>query len=133
MNRAMGAHASACASRPDPGVVGADPALGRDGARLGDHEPGAADRAAAEVHEVPLGRQAVRRRVLAHRRDGDAVAERHLAQPQRREEGAHRPASFSAVTKRGSMSTGTSFSRSSTRCVSGRTTARRSRMAFAFA
>ena len=41
--------------------------------------------------------------------------------------------SLSAVTKRGSMSTGTSFSRSRTRCVSGRTTARRSRSAFAFA
>ena len=119
--------------RPEAGVVGADPPLGRDGARLGDHEPGPADRAAAEVHEVPLGGQAVRRRVLAHRRDGDAVAERRLAQPQGREERAHRRANFSAVTKRGSMSTGTSFSRSRTRCVSGRTTARRPRMAFAFA
>ena len=74
---------------PQARVVGADPALGKDGARLGDDEPGAAHRAAPEVDEVPRVRQAVARRVLAHRRDGDAVAQRRLAQPQGREEGAH--------------------------------------------
>ena len=118
---------------PEAGVVGADPALRQDGAGLGDHEGGTADRPAAEVHEVPLGRQAVVRRVLAHRRDDDAVAERRLAEAQRPEERAHRRTSSSAVTKRGSTSTGTSFSRSRTRCVSGRRTARRARMAFALA
>ena len=43
---------------------------------LGEHEPRAADRAAAEVHEVPVVRRAVLARVLAHRRHDDAVGER---------------------------------------------------------
>ena len=39
-----------------PGVMRAS---ARDVGHLGDHEPGAADRAAAEVHEVPVVRRAV--------------------------------------------------------------------------
>ena len=37
------------------------------------------------MHEVPVARQAVGRRVLAHRRHHHAVLERHAAQPERLE------------------------------------------------
>ena len=44
---------------PHPRAAGRDAALGRDVGHLGDHEPRAADRAAAEVHEVPVVGHAV--------------------------------------------------------------------------
>ena len=35
------------------------------------------------MHEMPVGRHAVDRRILVHRRDHDAVGKRHAAQPER--------------------------------------------------
>ena len=67
------------------GAAGRDAALAADVGHLGDHQPGAADRAAAEVHEVPVVGRAVLGRVLAHRRDDDAVREHEVAQAERRE------------------------------------------------
>ena len=52
---------------------------------LGEDQPGAADRAAAEMHEMPVGRRAVDRRVLVHRRDHHPVGELHAAQAERLE------------------------------------------------
>ena len=50
---------------------------------------GAADAAAAEVHEMPVVGEAVGARVLAHRRDDDAVRQRQRAERQRIEEVRH--------------------------------------------
>ena len=61
---------------PEAGVLRADPALGEHGGRLGQHQAGAADRAGAEVDQVPVGGQAVGAGgVLAHRRHGDPVGQ----------------------------------------------------------
>ncbi len=61
---------------PEAEVGGRDPPLGEDRGRLGDDQPGAAHRAAPEVHEVPVRRHSVDAGVLAHGRHADAVAER---------------------------------------------------------
>jgi hypothetical protein len=53
---------------------------------LGEHDARAAHRELAEVNEVIVGRTAVFGRVLAHRRDDDAVARGHAAQRDRGEE-----------------------------------------------
>ena len=58
-----------------PGAARADAPLAAHVGHLGDHQRGAADRAAAEMHEVPVVRRAVLGRVLAHRRHDDAVRE----------------------------------------------------------
>ena len=50
---------------PDAEVLRRDAALGGHRDRLGEHQRRAADRAAAEVHQVPVARKAVVRRVLA--------------------------------------------------------------------
>src|SRR5690606_20002158 len=47
--------------------------------RFGEHESRAADRAAAEVDEMPVVRHAIDRRVLAHRRYRDAVSKDGVA------------------------------------------------------
>ena len=49
----------------------------------------AADRAAAEVHEVPLVGDAVFGRVLAHRRDEDAIGDRDRPQREGAEKEGH--------------------------------------------
>src|SRR2546426_1801472 len=63
---------------PDPEVLRRDAPFRSHGARFGEHQRGAADRARAEVHEMPIVREAVLARVLAHGRDDDAVAEYHF-------------------------------------------------------
>ncbi len=79
---------------PDAAVVGTDPPLGADGARLDHHQPGPADGPAAQMDQVPVGGQPLPARILAHGRDEDAVAEGHIAQFQRSEKPAHRPTVF---------------------------------------
>jgi hypothetical protein len=71
---------------PQPEIVRADPALGQHGRRLGEHRRGAADGAAAEVHEVPVVREAVAARVLAHRRDENPVSQPDVAELERGEQ-----------------------------------------------
>ena len=58
---------------PDAEILRADAAFGRDRRGFGHHQPGAADGAAAEMHEVPVIGEPVVARVLAHRRDEDAI------------------------------------------------------------
>ena len=70
-----------------PRAARADPALAAHVGHLGDDEPRAADRATAEIHQVPVVRRAVIGRVLAHRRDDDPVGQDELAQPERYEHG----------------------------------------------
>ncbi len=47
---------------------------------LGEHNAGAADGAAAQVHEMPIAGEAVLARVLTHRRDDDTVLQREAAE-----------------------------------------------------
>ena len=69
-----------------PGASGRDPALAAHVGHLGHHQPGAADRPAAEVHQVPVVRQPVVRPVLAHRGHHDPVGQHQLAEPVGREQ-----------------------------------------------
>ncbi len=71
---------------PDAGVRRRDPTLGGDRRGLGEHQSGASPCERPEVHEVPVLGYAVHGRVLAHRRDEDAVAEGRPAQGQGREQ-----------------------------------------------
>src|SRR5439155_24558739 len=61
---------------PDPEIVGTDPSLGRHRGGFSEDERGAADGAAPEVDEMPVVREAVDARVLAHRRDDDPIRKR---------------------------------------------------------
>ena len=73
--------------RRSPGLIRAS---ADDAGHLGEHEPRAAVRAAAEMDEVVVVRRAVDARVLRHRRHDDAVRQRHAAQRERREHRRHR-------------------------------------------
>ena len=64
---------------------------GRHAGHLGVDEARAALGALAVVDEVPVGRAAVDRLVLRHRRDDDAVLQRQVAQLERREHRAGAP------------------------------------------
>ena len=72
---------------PHAGAAGADAAFGRDAGHLGEDKPRATHRALAQVHQVELVGHAVDRRIHRHRRDGDAVLDRHVAHRERREHG----------------------------------------------
>ena len=69
-----------------PDVAIGDPALGRDGGRLDGQQRRAGQRQMAEMDQVPVGHAAVLRRILAHRRDDDAVGESARADLHRRKE-----------------------------------------------
>ncbi len=69
-----------------PGAAGGDPALPAHVGHLGHHQPGAADRAAGEVNQVPIIGKPVIRPVLAHRGDYDPVRQHQLAEPIGREQ-----------------------------------------------
>src|SRR3954447_26893061 len=59
--------------RPDAAIPRGNAAFRRDAARFDHHQSGAADCAAAEVDEMPVRREAVLARVLAHWRNENAV------------------------------------------------------------
>ncbi|OIQ79824.1 hypothetical protein GALL_384370 [mine drainage metagenome] len=63
---------------------------------LDDQQPGARQRELAEVDQVPVAGAAVVGRVLAHRRDRDAVGQLELAEPDRAEQRAHRRGTVNA-------------------------------------
>jgi hypothetical protein len=69
---------------PNPKILRADAAFGQDGGRLGENERRAPDGAASEMDEVPVGSEPILARILAHRRDDDAVAELDLAEAEGR-------------------------------------------------
>src|SRR5690606_32781735 len=58
---------------PEAEVVRTDTPFGRHGGGLGEHGAGAANRPAAQVHQVPIVSEPVATRVLAHRRHDDAI------------------------------------------------------------
>ena len=76
---------------PQPGVLGADAALGCHGRGLGDDQTEATLGSGAQVDQVPVGRHAVfgLHGVLAHRGQPDPVLHRQVAQGQRFEECGH--------------------------------------------
>lgn len=71
---------------PESQVEGRDAPLGDHRGRLHHDETRAALRAGAKMNEMPIVREAVLRRILAHGRDGDAVAEGHAANCKRCQE-----------------------------------------------
>ncbi len=71
---------------PDTEVAGGDASFGADGVGFCDNQAGAANRAAAEVDQVPVIRKAVYGGVFAHGGDGDAVWESEAAKLERGEE-----------------------------------------------
>ncbi len=73
----------------DAEILRADAPIGGDGRRFGHHQRGAADGARGEMHEVPVVREPVNARVLAHRRNDDAVGQGQRTQGQRIEEMRH--------------------------------------------
>ncbi|CRW93487.1 hypothetical protein PAERUG_P6_East_of_England_6_IMP_1_03_09_02259 [Pseudomonas aeruginosa] len=74
---------------PDAEVVSGDAPLGQHRGGFDYHQAGAAHRAAAQVHEMPVVGQALLRRVLAHGRYGDAVGQGDLTQAKRLEQQTH--------------------------------------------
>ena len=85
---------------PDAEILRTDAAFRRDRGRFGEHQAGAADRAAAEMDEVPVVGEAVRARVLAHRRHEDAIGERDAADRQRIEQMRHASSAHLAFSAR---------------------------------
>jgi hypothetical protein len=75
---------------PDAEIGGRDAAARLDGRGFRNHQSRAAYRAAAQMHQVPIVGEAVVARILAHRRDGDAVAESDAANGQGREKIGHK-------------------------------------------
>ena len=73
------------------GTAERDAGLARHVGHLAEHQAGAADGARAVMHQMPVRRQAVLGGILAHRRDDDAVWERHAAQAEWLEHRCHRP------------------------------------------
>ena len=71
-------------------IPGSDPSLRRDRGGLQGEQAGAGHRELAQMHQVPVGGLAIAGRVLAHRRDEDAVLERERVERQRFEQfGGH--------------------------------------------
>src|SRR5690242_18502746 len=71
---------------PETEVLWTDPRLGKDRRRFRHHETRSADRELAKVDDVPLVGETIVARVLAHRRDTDAIAQRDAAKRERLEE-----------------------------------------------
>src|SRR5205814_7425539 len=88
---------------PDPQVLRRNPSARLDGRGFGDHQRRATHRARTEVHEVPVGGEAIIATVLAHRRDADAVPKRDAAQGKRSEEVAHGERMVGGLTLRGTF------------------------------
>jgi hypothetical protein len=64
---------------PDAEIAHRAAAATLDLGRFHDHQPRAARRIAARVHQVPVGRKALLGRILVHRRHHHAVLEGHVA------------------------------------------------------
>jgi hypothetical protein len=71
---------------PDSKVARGDAATRFHRGCLNHNQSRAAYSAATQVHQMPVAREAIVARILAHRRDGDAIAENNIANSQRREQ-----------------------------------------------
>ncbi len=74
---------------PQAEVGRRDAAFGLDRGRLDDHHAGARHGHRSQVHHVPVGGRAVIGRILAHRRDDDAVGKLQIADFDRGKQGGH--------------------------------------------
>jgi hypothetical protein len=70
---------------PQAGAARSDACLGGNAGHLGHHQAGAAECAAAQVHEQEVRGQAVLAGIHGHGRDDDAVLQGQVAQLERRE------------------------------------------------
>jgi hypothetical protein len=73
----------------DAEILRADAADRGHRGRLGEHERSAADRARAEVDEMPVARESIDARVLTHGADDKTMGERHRAYGERLEQSDH--------------------------------------------
>jgi hypothetical protein len=64
---------------PDSVILGRDAAARLDSTGFHDYQGGAPDSAAAKVHHVPVVREAIDARVLAHRRNCNAIAKLYVS------------------------------------------------------
>ena len=64
---------------PSAEILRRNSTLGCDCGRFREHQRGAADRSSGKVHEMPIVRIAVDRRILAHWRNAYAVGEVNVA------------------------------------------------------
>ena len=69
---------------PDAQVIDRNAAIRCDGGGLGHYQPCATLCATAQVHQVPVIGEPVFRRVLAHRRNANAIGKRDGTQLKRR-------------------------------------------------
>ena len=74
---------------PDAEILRTDPAARFDRGCLEDDKRRAADGPAAQMHEMPVGREPVHGAVLAHRRHADAVPQRDASNGKRIEQMGH--------------------------------------------
>ena len=74
---------------PDAKILRGDPPFGRDRRRFGENQAGAADRARGQMGEMPIIGKTVFARVLAHRRNADAIGKRDAAQSELAEQMRH--------------------------------------------
>ena len=74
---------------PQAGAIGRDAALGRHARGFDDHQPRAAARHGGVVNLVPVIGETVHGAVLAHRRNGDAVAQGQAFESERGKECRH--------------------------------------------
>ena len=81
---------------PDAEIADRAAAAPLDLGQFHDHEAGAAGGELAGVHQVPVGRKALHRRILMHRRHHDAVLQRHAADRHRGKQQRFRHVGFLA-------------------------------------
>ena len=74
---------------PDAGIAVRDAPARLDRGRLDEDDAGAALRKFAKVYQMPVGDMPIARRVLAHRRDDDAIARLYRSQLDGLEEARH--------------------------------------------
>ena len=74
--------------RPQAKIVSGDLTLGKHGGRFDNQQRRSRDSEIAKVDQVPVGGAALVRRILAHRRDDDAIAQFHSAHAKWGEEAA---------------------------------------------
>ena len=74
---------------PESHIGVGNPCLGQDGGRLDGQQRRTRERKMAEMDQVPVGHAAIDGRVLAHRRDDDAVGQLEGTDPKRCKQRAH--------------------------------------------
>ena len=75
-----------CSSRPDAQISWGDAPFCQYSRRFGHHHRRSAHCAAAQVHQMPIVRESVDARVLAHRRHADAIPKCHFTNLERSEQ-----------------------------------------------